>query len=422
MSRHMRHIRLILAVLLLAITGVAVSHSVLAAPATGPLAPAAPSPDVCTWFDCKIAAVSYSQDDAANINPTAPGTNSCEVPLEQAGLRGTFFYEGTTSQSWLALLTGAGHEVGSHLANHDLNCSLPPACAPNCTPQSLMQLPYTTADVNSFRQNQLDPNISAIESATGRPAVSMAYACGNTDPGRMAAAQYYFAGARGYYDPYGSNLYWLYDINTATPANMSNLNADTYFSLTLVARAVNEGGWEIVTVHDNCAGISVLRDISNTVWIAPIGDVLKYIRVRNAAQFTNYVRAGYNISFDAVHTLPTFQRQQLDGTALLPIVYDNAVTIRTPIATAASVVNLQVNGSAVPYTVGVISGTKYVWFNTPLNTSQHVNIQLDTPTAVKLASLQAASTSTDMTAVWPVLIAGGGLGVYLLITWKRRGN
>jgi hypothetical protein len=400
----------------LALSGVVATQRALAG---APAAPTdAPPPEVCTWRDCKIGAISYSQDDAANINPS---TNSCKNQLENAGLRGTFYHDGTTSPVWLATLSNAGHEVGSHLASHDLNCAMPPSCAPNCTLTTLLQITYTITQVNTFRQNQIDPNVAAIESRTGKPVVSMAYPCGNADPGRMKASESYFVGARSYYDQYGSRMRWIYDVNqpTPVPSPFMLLNADTYFSMTLVNQALYNGSWEIVTAHDYCPGIPTLQSISNTVWIAPVGDVLKYIAVRSTTQISNYVRSGYYISFDAVHTLGTFQRQRLNETPLLPIVYDNPVTIRTPITTTTNVVNVRLNGSPVSYTVGTISGTKYVWFNTPLTATQHVSIQLDAPTAVRLLQVRTTGVAPDTTL--PLLAMGGlATGLFVLHKLRRR--
>ena len=415
MSNFIQRAVLITVAIVIATVGVVFTRSVIAAP----LAQTGGNIEVCNWLDCKTAAISYSQDDAANINPTLPDTNSCKGPLENAGFRGTFFYNGDDSSSptWLAALTSAGHEVGAHMADHGLNCALPPSCAPDCTPASLMQITYTITDVNNFREIQIDPNVAAIETNTNQPVVSMAYSCGNTDPARINAAQSYMLGVRGYYDQYGSALAWLYDVNTPTPAEFMNLNSDTYFSQTLVDKAVSEGSWEIITVHDYCPGIDVLQTISPSVWIAPIGDVLKYIRVRNATVITGYASAGQTISFNAVHTLTTFTRQQLDGTPLLPIVFDNPVTLRAPIPSTANILSVQANGVGISSTVGTISGTRYVWFSLPLTTTQHIVITTDTPLAVNLSHLSAASSNSD--GALALFVAGSAAaGTFLL--WKQQ--
>jgi hypothetical protein len=372
----------------------------LAAPLGVPASQTGTGVSVCTWLGCKTAAVSYSQDDAGNIS----GGNSCRPQLEAAGFRGTFYYDGNTTQSWMAAFSAAGHEIGSHLVNHNLNCTMPPSCFPNCTPQSLWQTPYTPADVTAFRQNQIEPNIAAIEAGTGRPVVSMALPCGSTDAARMTASQYYFVGVRGYYDSWDSNFPWIYDTNATTPAEFMNLNADTYFSQTLVDRAISQGTWEIATVHDYCEGIPYLSSKQSSLWVAPVGEVLKYVRVRNAAQFSNYSRAGQIISFDAVHNLGALQRQKVDGTMLAPIVYDNPVTLQVPILASDTVVNVQVNGLAIAYNVQTMAGSQYVLFDTPLNSTRHVVVTVSngpvTATATPLPSTPTntpvASTSTSV--------------------------
>ena len=147
------------AAVFLAVVGVAVTRTVLAAPTSRPAAQGNANVEVCTWLDCKTGAVSYSQDDDTNIMPGS--VNSCQTALENAGFRGTFYYNGSSAPDWLTTLSDAGHEVGSHLADHNLNCHINavPSCAPSCTLETLLQLTYTLTDVNNFRQIQLDRTI-----------------------------------------------------------------------------------------------------------------------------------------------------------------------------------------------------------------------------------------------------------------------
>jgi hypothetical protein len=390
------------------------TQPILAAPLGAPASQTGTGVSVCTWLGCKTAAVSYSQDDAGNIS----GGNSCRPQLEAAGFRGTFYYDGNTTQSWMATFSAAGHEIGSHLVNHNLNCTMPPSCFPDCTPHSLWQTPYTEADVTAFRQNQLEPNIAAIEAGTGRPVVSMAWACGNTDAARMTASQYYFVGARGYFDQWGSNLTWLSDVNQSTPVEFMNLNSDTYFSESLVDRAISQGTWEIATIHDYCAGIPYLSARRDSLWVAPVGEVLQYIRVRNAAQFSNYSRAGRIINFDAVHNLGTMQRQRVDGTMLTPLVYDNPVTLRVHIADTDDVVNVQVNGTPITYAVQTIAGSRYVLFDTSLGSARHITIELVGPNAVTLRRFGAIRSQGNLgDGIW---VAAGAVLFTLFMRAQHR--
>ena len=99
-----------------------------AASAASPALQSAGDVAACTWLGCKPGAASYSQDD---------GLTSCRAPLEAAGFRGTFYYDGSSTLSWFAPASAAGHEVSSHLTNHVLNCTMPPSCYPNCTHQHI---------------------------------------------------------------------------------------------------------------------------------------------------------------------------------------------------------------------------------------------------------------------------------------------
>jgi peptidoglycan/xylan/chitin deacetylase (PgdA/CDA1 family) len=322
--------------------------------------------DVCTWKDCKSGAASFSMDD---------GNSACRAELEAAGLRGTYYYNGSSSLSWFSTYSAAGHEIASHTVGHPCNV---PCCYPTCTPESLAACPYTQTEVDDYRQYQLDPNIQAIESATGKPVYSLAWPCGCTDPGRMQAASYYYLGARGYYD-WVALLYWLQDVNEATPVNFMNLNTANSYDQTFIDRAIAEKKWAIITSHGSCDGIAYMGSRSEVLWNAPVGEVLRYIKVRDAAQFSNYSRVGRTISFDAAHNLQVFNRQTLAGAPLLPITFDNAVTLKAHILDTDTVLSVEVDGVVTPHSVIQEEGTRYVIFNASLDTLRHVTIHLAEP-------------------------------------------
>ena len=344
--------------------------------------------DVCTWKGCKIGAESWSNDD---------GNNACRSELETAGFRGTYYYNGASTLSWFADYTAAGHEIASHTVGHPCNA---PCCSPNCTPETLSQCPYTESDVTAYRQDQLEPNIAAIEAGTGTPVLSLAWPCGCTDPGRMEAATYYYLGARGYFD-YIANLTWLQDVNQPTPVNLYNLNTANSYNQSFIDRAASEGTWATVTSHGSCAGIDYMGSRQDVLWAAPVGEVLKYIYVRDHTQFSNYSRAGRTISFDAVHSLSPFERRQVDDTILTPISFDNPVTLKVHILASDTVQSVEVNGNPIAYTIQTLDGAQFVLFDTPLDTSRHVVINL----AAQAPTIQQVTDNSPVELGQPATIS-----------------
>ncbi len=322
--------------------------------------------DVCIWKECQSGAASFSVDD---------GNSSCRTEMEDAGFRGTYYYNGSSTPSWLGDYSGTGHEIGSHTVGHPCDS---PCCFPTCTPEAIWECPYTEAEVIAYRESQLEPNIAAIEAGTGVPVVSMAWPCGCADARRMTAASYYYLGARGYHD-HIAELYWVQDVNEPTPTEFMNLNSARSYDQTFIDRAIDEGKWAIITSHGSCAGIDYIGSQSDVLWAAPVGEVLKYILVRDAAQFTNYDRFGQTISFDATHDLGTFERQQVDGTPMSTIVFDNPVTLKAHVLDTDDVLSVEVDGVPVSFVVRTLEGARYVLFDASLEVARHVVVTLAQP-------------------------------------------
>ena len=205
-----------------------------------------------------------------------------------------------------------------------------------------------------------------------------------TDPSRWTAASNYYLGARGYYD-YIAQLTWLEDVNLPTPANMFNLNTAHTYNQALVDQAYSDGKWSTTTSHGECTGIDYLgqQNANGHLWVAPIGEVLKYIKVRDASQFSNYNRVGRTISFDVVHNLPTFQPVSIttpDPYTFLPVVFDNPVTLKIHILDTDSVLSVMMDDiPVVSYSVQTLDGTRYITFDAALNTTRHVVVNLAAP-------------------------------------------
>lgn len=322
--------------------------------------------DVCTWKGCKTAAASWSIDD---------GNPSCGAELNSYNLHGTFYVNGSGPQQWYTDYALAGHEIAAHTVSHPCD---PPACSPNCTPEALWQIPFTPAESEAYGQTEFEPNVAGIEAATGQPVLTAAWPCGCADARRMTAAQRYFLGVRGYFD-WIANLTFVQDLNPPTPLNWMLINSANSYDQSFVDRAIAEGKWTTITSHGSCAGLDYLAGRRDVLWVDTIGAVAKYIRVRDAAQLTNYTRLDRTLSFDAQHTLSPLERQQVDGTPMSTIYFDNAVTLKVHLQPADSVLNVQVNGATVPFELLSTDGTRYVVFDTPLDTPRHVTVNLAAP-------------------------------------------
>ncbi len=356
--------------------------------------------DVCTWKDCRQGAASWSIDD---------GVATCRADLEAAGIRGTYYYDGTSTLDWFGPYSAAGHEVASHTVGHD--CSVP-ACFPNCTKESLAALPVDPAAVQAYRLNQLEPNIAAIEAGTNKPVMSMAWPCGTNDPNRWEATENYVLGARGYYD-WVAELKWVEDINNPTPENYMLLNSAHTYRQDFIDQAYTEGKWATIVSHSSCEGIPYMgaQSANGNLWVAPIGDVLKYIKVRDASVLTNYTRQDRSISFDARHSLSSFVRPSISTTpyTFLPIAYDNPVTLKVHILDSDTVASVTVDDSPVAYTVKDIDGSRYVTFDAALNTTRHVvvNLTAPAPTISAVASADTVELGTAATVTANVVAASG---------------
>lgn len=334
-----------------------------------------PLVSVCTWKNCQKGAASFSIDDAHLI---------CKQELEAAGFKGTYYLGGenfnpqddSSNLIWKEY-SEAGHEISSHTLSHP--CNVP------CNYPDIYNCDYSQAEVDSYRIEQLEPNISAIENITGKPVLSLAWPCGCTDVIREIAASYYYLGARGYYDDV-CNFNWVQGAENQTPEDFYNLHiVNSYNQLTFekivnpysqafIDKTINEGRWTIIVSHDSCNGIDYLGSKKNDLYLAPIGEILKYIKIREAAEFTNYSRTNDKISFRAFHALPEFIVKSIGNYSLMNISFDDEVTLKVSLNADDEVFYIKVNDLGVPFTIKTINGNKFALFNTALDSPKNVEI------------------------------------------------
>lgn len=290
---------------------------------------------VCLWYDCKPAAASWSCDDSRAL---------CFAELEKAHIKGTFYligYAEARNAQEFPRFHAAGHELAAHTMHH--HCG-----------DRLFQ-----GESDRYAREEVEPNIRAIEGLTHRPVLSVAWPCGCVVPDRIKATQQYVLGARGFYEGPGSVSYDVAcnqmreGFVSATPEQWYNLpsyaneTAGIPFWEHVIDQAIREERWLIVTAHTTCNGIAELAARQADLWIAPIGEILRYISVRDRTIVEKAVLSEDAVVISVRHTLRTRVRPAIAGAPLLPIVYDNVVTLAIEIPSERGVAGVLVD--RIPY-------------------------------------------------------------------------
>ena len=230
-----------------------------------------PSFEIALWAGNKTAAYSITFDDVreSHYTTTAP-------ELEKRNIRGTFFLNTkviTNWSPWLKLFLD-GHEIGSHTWSH-----------PKCTEISTAEL-----------TNEISKAIHDIKTHIFfcRDVFSFAYPYGLSDKSVQKVVSKYHLVARGAwginpYNPTSDDFYCLKNIGVGWPAFIDEKNQ-------LLHKAIKEKGWIVYSFHSvndinfNDAyslslelfrnHIDYVSGLSDSLWIAPLGNVTRYIHQR----------------------------------------------------------------------------------------------------------------------------------------------
>lgn len=237
-----------------------------------------PTVEICTWKGCEKGAVSVSVDDSFT---------SCMAKLDTYGYRGTYFLSNTNNlsdETWSVFndAFARGHELGTHTENH--LCSV--------------------FDPDLYKQD-MEQNIQDIVNHTDLTTddiITHNYPCGATTPDieEVIMNNWNFLSARGY------NFNTLEEPTPVDFFNLKNLNSHYYPGgdfeppnyLTSVDLAQEQGKWANIVFHNACDDDGVIDYISGKeVWIDSIGNVVKYIRLRDSALVSDYTADANKISF-----------------------------------------------------------------------------------------------------------------------------
>jgi hypothetical protein len=246
---------------------------------------------VCPRGDCKPAAASWAYDDSNAL---------CFDELERAGIRGTFYLIGYAEQRnacGFPRYRTAGPELAARAMHHQ------------CGERLFL------GESDAYAQEELEPNIRAIEALTARPVLTAAWPSGCVVPDRISAAQRYVIGARGLCEPPGSLSYHAACSHVqenpvqTTPENgynlpsYANVVSGKPFRTDALDRTVHDQGWITVTAHPACDGIAELARRKADLWIAPIGEVLRYISVRDHTLAEQVKVTDHALTLSTRHTL-----------------------------------------------------------------------------------------------------------------------
>jgi peptidoglycan-N-acetylglucosamine deacetylase len=294
--------------------------------------------EVATWKGFREAAISYTFDD------NCPNQLPVAIPMfNEFGFQTTMFVPSDWIKDWSALQTAAdqGHEIASHTVTHTNLGSLN-------TAQQLVEFKNSQESINAHIK--------------GRACLTIAYPY--CVPGNDSLCASFYIAARhcqGYIEPKTPSDFMK--ISSLATGNVSSIQTVGDFN-SRVQKADSLKGWCVFLIHgiDNDSGYSptqssVLRahlayvkQQNNSYWVAPFGDVVRYIKERNAVLIHELSNKPTAITLQVTDTL--------DNT-----VYNYPITIRRPLPKHWTSATVTQNGKKVEAKVSKKGTLKYITFD-----------------------------------------------------------
>lgn len=292
---------------------------------------------IARWQGFKTAALSYTWDDLTSKQL------SDAVPIyNKYGFKMTFNVVTNWSVDWSSLKTLAsnGHEIACHTESHT-----------------------NLSKINAAQQDLEFKNSQAIinNNITGTKCVTIAYPeCVMGD--KATISKYFIAGRR---CNTNINSYSPSDFYSLDAFTCGNQGTNTLSGLNSIAtNAYNQGGWGVFLFHaiNNDGGYSPVEStlldshlsyVSNNIgnyWVATFGEVVKYIKERNAASLTETV-----ISADSLQAVVA---DNLDNT-----IYTAPLTVRRAMPAGWTGARVYLGNTLINSTTSVVNNITYVVFN-----------------------------------------------------------
>lgn len=293
---------------------------------------------ICKWKNCYKGAVSVSVDDSFN---------ACMDKLEANGYRGTYFLSNTDTHSWalwneLNEAFKKGHELGTHTLGH--LCS----------------------EVNdSSYQQDIEENIAEITFYTDAERENIAthaHPCGFTTQNisKILKSNWNFISARGYYfnkleEPSPVDFFNLKSYNShGYPGGA--FEPPSYSAQLDMAEA--EEKWMNLVFHNECTDDNVISYFkTKSVWVDTIGNVARYITLRDNATIYDVNQSETQISFK----IKSGKTERYYKQKLTLSVKTNKIPIR-----------VELNKRPIPYSWSPIDKTTLFNVNFPINGSVRI--------------------------------------------------
>jgi hypothetical protein len=294
--------------------------------------------EVATWQGFRDAAVSYTFDD------NCPNQLAVAIPMMNSyGFKATMFVPSAWIKDWTGLQSAAdhGHEIASHTVTHADLGNLNPA-------QQIPEFKDSREVINDHIKGHSCTTIAYPFCARGNDSVCISY----------------YLAARACKDT----------IESKTPGdfmNISSIPTGTESSIQTVPDFNNKveksdslKGWCVFLIHgiDNDGGYSptqsavlrshfeYMKQHSDRFWIAPFGEVVRYIRERNAVIVKEVLNRKTSITIQVTDTLENS-------------VYNCPLTIRRMLPKKWKSATIVQNGQKVKTEIVNKDGLKYILFD-----------------------------------------------------------
>jgi hypothetical protein len=291
--------------------------------------------EICDWQGDAAGAASISIDDSFT---------SCRDILNEYGFKGTYFlhYTDKFSQAewdtWRTVYE-EGHEIGGHTTN---------------SPCEILDEETIRAEL-SLNKSDIITNLNIPEEEI----LSFAWPCGVNNAEMEKIANEFYVSARGYH------INELEDKNPKDFMNLKSINTPHYHDPNLdppdyfqkADEAEELGLWVNYVFHNECIDDGAIAYLATKdLWVAPIGQVIKYIKQRQNSKVTNIVQTASEIHFELLNSLD-------------PYMFNEELTIKVSMD-PDDVKKVLVNQNATEFTIS----DGYFLFNLPA--SQNTNIRI----------------------------------------------